>query len=509
MTERFAYDDVPYDTEANADTHPSSMATLARLAGLDPARPSSARILEIGCGNGENLLAAATYLPRARFVGFDLAASAVAAGIDAARASGVANVRLQSADIRDVRARGVGGEPPSSFDYVTAHGMYSWIPPDVRADLLAVMRDALAPGGIGFLSVNALPGWELRRALRELARDATRAIDDPRAQVEEALRVIGELGRTGKDAAGFPGALSAAAREYLDHVERATSPGAPFSRYVFHDLLAGINEPFSVAQLSEQLAAARLRLVCETPLVPSRAAGAFTDLGADVARTGTPFLQVLVQRDDAPAARALDARAVTELELWADFTPVSPGVFRTSTGALVRPVGDDGLARAARLAPGFVAVRDLASDDDARAALGRQLFAGLCEGVFTLVTEAPACTTVTSARPRVAEHVRARADAATLCRAPAAVLTNALHRSFRVPWAELAIVRLLDGAHTRDEIAAAARTAVQGLPSTLAGPLAGSSEREVERFVATVIDRLRRHLFLVDAPSDRPDEARS
>ena len=499
MAGSFAYDDVPYDTEANADTHPSSMATLARLAGLTAAPPSSARVLEIGCGNGDNLLAAAAYLPDGRFVGFDLAKAAVAAGTEAARASCADNVRLFSADIRDVRAGGIPEERPGSFDYVVAHGMYSWIPRDVREDLLAVMRDALAPHGVAFLSVNALPGWELRRALRELARDVTRSIDDPAAKVGEALRLIDELGRTGKDAPGFLGALSAAAREYVAHVERATPPHAPFSRYVFHDLLADINEPFSVAELSAHLARAGLRIVCETPLRPTRGSPSFTDLADDLARSGLPFLQVLVQRDDAPAARSPAADAVMGLQLWADFAHVSPGAYRTTTGALVRPVGEEGLARAIRHAPGFVPVRDLVSDDDARAALGRQLFEGLCEGVLTLVTERPACTTEMSDRPRVPTYVRVRAASAALRRSPQAVLTNALHRSFVVPWSELAIVGLLDGAHTPLEIAAEATSAASGLPSSIAGPLAGSTERERERFVATVIDRFRRHAFLVES----------
>ncbi len=500
MTERFAYDDVPYDTEANADTHPSSMATLARLAGLVAAPPSVARVLEIGCGNGENLVAAATYLPRTRFVGFDLAASAIEVGRASARTSGTDNVTLYSADIRDARTSGIANEAPGSFDYVVAHGMCSWVPPDVRHDLLAVMHDALAPRGIGFVSVNALPGWELRRALRELALDRARSLDAPASKVAEALSAIGEIARTGKDASGFFGALSAAAREYLEHVERATPPDAPFSRYVFHDLLADINEPFSADALASELARAGLRIVCETPLRPSRASSSFEDLANDLAKTGTPFLQVLVQRDDAPAARRVDAGAVIDLLLWADFAPVSTGTFRTTTGALVRPVGDDGLARATQRAPGFVRVCELA-DDDARTALARQLFAGFCEGVFTLVTEAPpACTTDVGDRPQVAEHVRIRAAVAVQARAPSAILTSALHRSYRVPWSELVVVAQLDGAHTSAEIAEAVKREASGVPSSIAGPLAGATDREVDRVVATVIDRIRRHLFLVEGP---------
>ena len=66
----FAYDEVPYDTEANVDTHPVAMATIAALAGLSPAAAARARILEIGCGDGANLSAMAAYLPSAKLVGF-------------------------------------------------------------------------------------------------------------------------------------------------------------------------------------------------------------------------------------------------------------------------------------------------------------------------------------------------------------------------------------------------------------------------------------------------------
>ncbi|MDF2695682.1 MAG: Methyltransferase type 12 [Labilithrix sp.] len=485
VSARFAYDDVPYDTEANADTHPSTMATLARLCGLAAAPARTARVLEIGCGNGANLIAAATYLPEARFVGFDLAASAVSAGIESARASGTSNVDLFAADIRDVRARGLADREPGGFDYVVAHGMLSWVPEPVREDLLATMRDALAPAGIGFVSVNALPGWELRRALRELALDATRELDDPGEKVAVARRRIAEIAQDGRDAAGFFGVLAAAAREYDEHVTRATPPEAPFSRYLFHDLLAAENEPFSVDDLSHRLARAGLRIVCETPLRPARA-GTFTSLAADLAVTGTPFLQVLVQRDDAPRATAPEPARVAELDLWADLTPVSVGTFRTSTGALVRPTGADGLIRAARCAPGFVAVRDLADDEITRNKVARQLWEGFCEGVFTLLAERPRVAPDAGERPRVAPYVRLASRTAVARGAASAVLTNAIHRSFRAPRAELEVVHLMDGERTRAQIASEVIAAARTPP-----------EHDVQRFVDVVVDRFARHLFVL------------
>jgi SAM-dependent methyltransferase len=436
----FRYDDVPYDSEACTDAHPAALATIARLAGLDAAPAATARVLDIGCGNGENLLAAAAYLPEASFVGFDLSKNAIAAG----QANALPNVRLFVSDIESANDLG-------SFDYVVAHGMLSWVPEEVRRKLLALMRASLAPNGIGFIDCNALPGWEMRRALRELARDATRALGDPAAKVAETMKLVSEIARA--KGGGFLGALASAAREYADHIARATPPDAPFSRYVFHDLLADCNDPFSFTELETRLSAARLRLISETPL--RQAPGPFTG----------PFLQVLVQRDDAPAPTAISAERVLDLDLWADFLPIGGGAYRTTNGAVVRPVGDEGLARAVRSAPGFVAVRELADDDTSRHMLAEQLLAGFREGVFTLTADRPPCTTSATDAPRVADYVRARAERAVAAGAKSAVLTNAIHRSFRVPRSELEIIRTFDG-----------RTPC-------------SAEE--------LVDRLRRHLFLV------------
>jgi len=486
----FAYDDVPYDSEANAHAHPRALGTLARLFGLNPAPASRCRALEIGCGNAENLIAAATYLPHAELVGFDLAERAIAQGREAARASGATNVRLEHRDVRDA----AGPDEAGAFDYVVAHGVYSWVPEAIRGAVLATVRNALRPSGVAFVSVNALPGWEMRRALRGIVRSATASVGEANAKVATALAVIEELGR-GREG-GFTGALGVAAREYIEHVRSATPPDAPFNRYVFHDLLAECNDPFSVGELDVRLARAGLRLLCETPLraererafegVPrgaesARARPALEGLTAAMAWSGTPFLQVLACRDDAATRDAPDARALLDTVMWADLARRPGGVLRTTTGhdlrlehatAELRAV----LERAAAHAPGFVPVRDLVAELDGEAAerVARELLSGTLRGALTLVDEAPPCVSTLSETPRVAAHVLRRAREATAARA---VLTSALHRSFAVPRDELALLRQLDGASTAPEIAARAGV-------------------DAERG-RVVLDRFLRHAFLV------------
>ena len=154
-----AYDEVPYPGLAFPQTHPDRLALLAVLHGLDPAPPDRARVLEAGCADGMNLVAMAAHSPGLEAVGFDLVEPAL--GRAAAADLGLANVRLEQADLLEARDWG-------EFDYVVAHGVYAWVPDAAREALMALFARSLAPQGVAFVSYNALPGARLRAMLREM-----------------------------------------------------------------------------------------------------------------------------------------------------------------------------------------------------------------------------------------------------------------------------------------------------------------------------------------------------
>ena len=77
-SEPTAYDEVPYVSTARASTSPVRMEAIARLLGVPAAGANDAFVLEAGCGDGGNLIPLAVALPGSRFVGIDLAASAIA-----------------------------------------------------------------------------------------------------------------------------------------------------------------------------------------------------------------------------------------------------------------------------------------------------------------------------------------------------------------------------------------------------------------------------------------------
>ena len=115
-----SYNDVPYTSSPDPARHPDRLATLGRLLGIDVAAVTTCRVLELACGDGANLVPIAAALPGATFVGFDFAAQPVARAQRMIRELDLQNVRVLELDLRDV-PRDFG-----TFDYIIAHGLYSW-----------------------------------------------------------------------------------------------------------------------------------------------------------------------------------------------------------------------------------------------------------------------------------------------------------------------------------------------------------------------------------------------
>jgi SAM-dependent methyltransferase len=173
------YDSIPYPTFPRLATHPDRMAAVALLFGMDPAPVDRCRVLEIGCGNAGNLLPMAYTLPESRFLGIDLAEAPVAQARADIGALGLTNIEVAALDLRTL------GAEAGEFDYIIAHGVYSWVAEDVRDSLLALCGQRLAPAGVALVSYNLYPGRHIRHMLREMMFHHTRG-DAPRQRVEHA-----------------------------------------------------------------------------------------------------------------------------------------------------------------------------------------------------------------------------------------------------------------------------------------------------------------------------------
>ena len=90
---------------------------------------------------GGNLVPMAYQWPDSTFVGIDLSGGSIAEGSRTVAAIGLKNVRLRQLDIMEVRAE--FGE----FDYIIAHGVYSWVPQVVREEDPFDLQDESSPAG--------------------------------------------------------------------------------------------------------------------------------------------------------------------------------------------------------------------------------------------------------------------------------------------------------------------------------------------------------------------------
>ncbi|WP_322819403.1 class I SAM-dependent methyltransferase [Tepidiforma sp.] len=234
-----SYDAIPYEGTAVEASHPRRLAALGRLFGIETPPPSTARILEIGSAVGENLNAIAASLPRATCLGIDNAPRQVQFARAVAARLGLANVRFEVLDIMDA------GPDLGTFDYVIAHGVYSWVEEPVRDRLLRLCRELLAPNGIAFVSYNCYPGWYLRQPLRELMVFSTRQLQAQPGQLVAHARAMAEIVvRTALDLeARLPGGplyAQVLARELAFITERPDD-------YLAHEHLEPTNAPVYLA----------------------------------------------------------------------------------------------------------------------------------------------------------------------------------------------------------------------------------------------------------------------
>jgi SAM-dependent methyltransferase len=248
MTGPTLYDKVPYAGYPHSASHPDQISTVAFLHGLDPPAPLSCRVLELGCGAGETLIGIAYGAPEAKLVGIDLAPTPIERARRTAQALGLDNVEFHLGDLRDLLGGSLG-----QFDYVIAHGLYTWVDEATRQALLAVCDEHLAPDGLAYVSFNTHPGGHFRRALRELALWHTRDASEPAERAGRARELFVALGELRSDEDAW-GALIATE---LPQLAKASTD------FLVHDLLGEHWSPVWFAEFAEAAAGHGLKYVGE------------------------------------------------------------------------------------------------------------------------------------------------------------------------------------------------------------------------------------------------------
>ncbi len=232
-----AYDAFPYGTRPFPEAHPDRMFVVATAFGRDPVPPEEARILELGCGEGGHLAPIALRFPGARCVGIDRSKVAIAGARAFSERLG-APVTWLELDLLEATEALRRSDLPQEYDYILAHGVYSWVPAPVREAMLRLCAELLSPRGVAYLSYNTRPGWHVRGMVAEIMRHHVRGFSDPKKKVGQARAILSFLAQAVPKSDPY-GAL-------LEREAKLVARQPDF--WVFHDLLAEVNDPFLLTE---------------------------------------------------------------------------------------------------------------------------------------------------------------------------------------------------------------------------------------------------------------------
>jgi ubiquinone/menaquinone biosynthesis C-methylase UbiE len=340
MSSAIEYDQFPYDSHPFPQTHPRHLGALARLFGLESAPIETARILELGCASGGNILPMAHHLPDATFVGVDFSKAQIDQGQRIAAAAGVINARLVHGDIAKL------DDTLKNFDYIICHGVYSWVPDRVQQAILDTCRERMAPAGVAYISYNVYPGWHLRGMIRDMMLYHTAAIEDPAQKVSQARALLDFMANHSVESKA--GAYRTLLNSELELLRNAGGD------YLRHEHLSEDNTSVYFHEFIARAHACGLQYLGESELetmiagnLPADVQATLRNVAPDIIRMeqyldflrNRTFRQTLLTHHETPLIRHLDGATLETLHLSAelntgDADASTPGASTVGTGGV-------------------------------------------------------------------------------------------------------------------------------------------------------------------------------
>lgn len=146
---------VDYPPMSHPSADPLVLAAVARAAGLTVTLPNSAKILDIGCAEGHHILSLASRWPTACCTGLDASPKLIQRASQRAKRAGLSNVAFHEKRLSEFITH-------ERFDFIIAHGFFSWVKDEVKVGLMDFIQQHLSPQGVAVVSFNVAAGWKAR-----------------------------------------------------------------------------------------------------------------------------------------------------------------------------------------------------------------------------------------------------------------------------------------------------------------------------------------------------------
>ena len=252
------YSELGYKSMPFPYTTPATLEAYAALVGVSAPNPKNARVLELGATYGGNIISQALFNPDATFVGIELSQEQVEKGNEVIANAGLTNVSLIQSDIASI------GSEIGTFDYIIAHGVYSWVDDGVKDALLRLIDEHLAEDGIAYISYNTYPGWHTMDEVRQLMMFSNR--DKTQFNHKEKVlhgKTIGSI--VGSQILKYDN-LKERNSKFLGALRSVMQKD---EYYVGHDHLEPNNDPVYFYQFNDHLEAHNLAYLCDADLTLS------------------------------------------------------------------------------------------------------------------------------------------------------------------------------------------------------------------------------------------------
>ena len=223
-----SYDDVPYMSKVYKESLPENSYLAGLLYGLKMSEIGSARVLELACSMGGNIIPFALNHKNAKVVGVDISSIHIQKAKNLANELNITNIEFYEKNILDI------DKSFGEFDYIIAHGIYSWVSDDIKDKILQIFDECLAPNGVAYLSYNTYPGWKGKEILRDimLYRMEDKEQNNPDLKLELGFDTLAFLKNN-----SVPGIAKTAIDEYYDDLKLRSKS------YILHEYFEETNKP--------------------------------------------------------------------------------------------------------------------------------------------------------------------------------------------------------------------------------------------------------------------------
>ncbi len=231
-----SYNELVYPSKSFGVTSVNSLEAKAKLWGLNPVPAKEARVLELGCSMGGNIIGQAVYHPEASYVGVDLSGSQIEIGNEIIEAIEFNNVKLVEQDILKI------DKDFGIFDYIIVHGIWSWVPDVVKDKILEICNVNLSERGVAYISYNVYPGWHRLNQVREMMMFATQNDQgmDLLERTEKGISFVYHMNELIKESKDIVPTLEWKTNSFDSALEHKTY-------YIAHEYLEPINDPVYVS----------------------------------------------------------------------------------------------------------------------------------------------------------------------------------------------------------------------------------------------------------------------